>query len=95
MYIRRDEISFTAIKVFLDSTIMSATLSGLIVLENPRPVDGSPSSLEFDGQMWLSPQCVLTGMFRYFNSSRDTFPEVGHYFSWIHVRSNLVLFYLY
>jgi hypothetical protein len=74
---------------------MSATVSGLIVLENPRPVDGLPSSVEFDGQMWLSPQCILTGIFRYYNSSRDTFPEIGHYFSWIHVCSNLHIFFIF
>jgi len=64
---------------------MSATLSGLIVLENARPVDGAPLSVTFDGKMWLGPECILTGIFRYYNSSNDTFPEVGQYFTWIHV----------
>lgn len=65
---------------------MSATLSGLIVLENARPVDDAPSSVMFDGQMWLGPGRILTGIFRYYNSSNYSFPEVGHYFAWIHVR---------
>ncbi len=67
---------------------MSATLSGLIVLENARPVDGQPPlSVMFDGQMWLGPPGrILTGIFRYYNSSNYSFPEVGHYFAWIHVR---------
>ena len=66
---------------------MSATLSGLIVLENARPVDDAPSSVMFDGQMWLGPgRIILTGIFRYYNSSNYSFPEVGHYFAWIHVR---------
>ena len=64
---------------------MSAMLSGLIVLENPKPVDDSPSSVEFDGQMWISSQCILTGLFRYYNSSNDIFPDISQYFAWIHV----------
>jgi hypothetical protein len=65
---------------------MSATLSGLIVLENARrPVGGYPLSVMFDGQMWLGTR-PLTGIFRYYNSSNYSFPEVGHYIAWIHVR---------
>ena len=64
---------------------MSATLSGLIVLENARPVDGLPLSVVFDGQMWLGPGRVLTGIFRHYNSSNDSFPDVGYFFAWIHV----------
>jgi len=57
------------------------------VLENARPVDGQPPlSVMFDGQMWLGPPGrTLTGIFRYYNSSNYSFPEVGHYFAWIHV----------
>lgn len=72
---------------------MSATLSGIIVLENPRPVEGSPSSIMFDGQMWLGPGRVLTGIFRYYNSSNDTFPEVGRFFAWIHVCQVVSMFH--
>lgn len=64
---------------------MTATLSGPIVLENPQALDGSPCTLEFDGQMWLSAGNVITGKFRYFNSSGLTFTDIGHYFTWIHV----------
>jgi hypothetical protein len=64
---------------------MSATLSGLIALENPTAIDGLPSSLTFDGQMWLGPGRILTGIFRYYNASNNTFPDVGQYFAWIHV----------
>lgn len=64
---------------------MSATLSGLIILENPRPVDGLPSSIIFDGQMWLAPGRILTGEFRYYNSTNEFFSKVGKYFAWIHV----------
>ena len=42
---------------------MSATLSGPIVLENPRPVSGSSRTIEFDGQMWMSTGYILTGRF--------------------------------
>ena len=76
----------------LHTLTMSATLSGLIMLENARPVDGSPSSVMFDGQMWLQPGHALTGMFRHYNSSNDTFPEVGQYFAWIHVHGVLCNF---
>lgn len=66
---------------------MSATLSGLIVLENARPDDdGLPLSVLFDGQMWLGPERILTGTFRYYNSPNYSFPEIGNYFAWIHVR---------
>ncbi|KAN0107268.1 hypothetical protein V8E52_010320 [Russula decolorans] len=64
---------------------MSATLSGLIVLENPRPVEESALSVTFDGQIWLGPGRILTGIFRYYNSSNLSFPDVGQYFAWIHV----------
>jgi hypothetical protein len=65
---------------------MSATLSGLIILENARPVDGSPSSVTVDGQMWLAPGRSLMGEFRYYNSTNESFSDVGQYFAWIHVR---------
>ena len=65
---------------------MSATLSGLMALENPTPLDESPSTVSFDGQMWLGPEQILTGVFRYYNSSNMAFPDVGRYFLWIHVR---------
>ena len=64
---------------------MSATLSGLIALENGTTLEDSPSTLSFDGQMWLRPENILTGSFRYYNSSNLTFPDVGQYFAWIHV----------
>lgn len=35
--------------------------------------------------MWLGPGRVLTGIFRYYNSSNDSFPEVGQFLAWIHV----------
>lgn len=56
------------------------------MLENARPVDGLlPLSVMFDGQMWLGPGRILTGVFRYYNSSNYSFPDVGQYFAWIHV----------
>ena len=72
---------------------MSATITGLITLENGTPVEDSPRSLIFDGQIWLGPGCALTGMFRYYNSNNDSFPPIGHYFAWIHVRRLLFLTY--
>jgi hypothetical protein len=71
---------------------MSATLSGLIVLENPRPVEESALSVTFDGQIWLGPGRILTGIFRYYNSSNLSFPDVGQYFAWIHVRQTLLIY---
>ena len=65
---------------------MSVTLSGLIALKNATPVDDSPSTISFDGQMWLSPGHILTGMFRYYNAFNRSFPDVGQFFVWIHVR---------
>lgn len=70
---------------------MSATLSGPIVLENPRPVEGSTRSVEFEGQMWLNAGNVLTGKFRYFNTSDNSFDDIGYYFAWIHVCLHLFL----
>jgi len=70
---------------------MSATLSGLMALENPMPLDDSPSTVSFDGQMWLGPEQILTGIFRYYNSSNINFPDLGQYFLWIHVRDLSIL----
>ena len=64
---------------------MSATISSLIALENTTPSDKSASTLSFDGQMWLSPRQILTGIFHYYNSSNISFPDIGQYFAWIHV----------
>ena len=64
---------------------MSVTISGLIALENGTTLEDSPSILSFDGQMWLGPENILTGNFRYYNSSNLTFPDIGQYFAWIHV----------
>ena len=72
---------------------MSATLSGLIALENASPMEDSPSTITFDGQMWLGPERILTGLFRYYNSSNISFPDIGQYFAWIHVSSYYFLFY--
>src|SRR6266849_2055517 len=72
-------------------SFMSATLSGLIVLENPRPVDAAPSSIVFDGQMWLAPGHILTGTFHHYNSDNFSFSDISQYFTWIHVS----LFFLY
>lgn len=53
-------------------------LSGLIVLENVRPLDGLPLSVMFDGRMWLGLRHVLTSIFCYYNSSNDYFLDIGH-----------------
>ena len=65
---------------------MTVTLSGPIVLENPRTVDGSSRTIELDGQMWISTGNVLTGTFHYFNVDDIVFNDIGHYIAWIHVR---------
>jgi hypothetical protein len=68
---------------------MTVTLTGPIVLENPRSIGGSSRSLELDGQLWLSPgrnNNSLKGVFRYFNSDNITFDGIGYYMAWIHVR---------
>jgi hypothetical protein len=64
---------------------MSATISGIIVLENASPVNGLPLTVCFDGQIWLGAGHILTGSFHYYNATNDTFPDIGHYFAWIHV----------
>ena len=74
--------------VFLPSfptNIMSATLSGIIVLENASTVDGLPSTIQFQGQMWLGEGRVLIGKYRYYNTYNLSFDDVGQYFAWIHV----------
>lgn len=70
------------------ASTMSATLSALITLENARSADGSPASVLFDGQIWLAPDCVLTGIFNFYNSTNMTFSEIEHFFACIHVRSS-------
>jgi len=57
-----------------------------MALENPTPLEDPPSIVAFDGQMWLGPEQILTGIFRYYNSSNIAFPNIGQYFLWIHVR---------
>ncbi|KAF8487728.1 hypothetical protein F5888DRAFT_1810483 [Russula emetica] len=69
---------------------MSATLSGVVVLENVGTVEGLPSTICFNGQMWLAPEQTLTGVFRYYNTYNATFPEIGTYFAWIHVANHEV-----
>jgi hypothetical protein len=68
---------------------MTTTLSGPIVLENPRSLEGSRRTIEFDGQFWLGIGSTLTGKFRYFNADDRSFDDLGHYVAWIHVRSTL------
>jgi hypothetical protein len=69
---------------------MTLTLSGPIVLENPRPVEGSSRTIELDGQMYISPGNVLTGIFRYFNTDDIAFEDIGHFIAWMHVRTCLL-----
>jgi hypothetical protein len=64
---------------------MSATLSGIIVLENATAVEGLPSTVSFYGQVWLRPGRILTGLFRHYNANNLSFPDVGHFFTWVHV----------
>jgi hypothetical protein len=35
--------------------------------------------------MWLGAGHILTGTFRYYNVGNESFPDIGHYFAWIHV----------
>ena len=72
---------------------MSTTLSGLIALENPMPSEDSPSTISFDGQMWLSPSHILIGIFHYYYSLNISFPDIGQYFVWIHVRNRHFQFF--
>ena len=44
--------------------------------------------------MWLGQGRVLTGMFRYYNAYNLSFPDIGQYFAWIHVRFTLLTVYL-
>lgn len=64
---------------------MAAILSGLIVLENAATLEGFPSTVLLDGQMWLGPHLYLKGHFRYYNASRLTFGDVDRYFASISV----------
>jgi hypothetical protein len=75
---------------------MLATISGIIVLENASPVDGLPSTVCFDGQIWLGASHILTGSFRYYNATNNTFPNIGHYFAWMHVHllMSLLIFFI-
>ena len=58
---------------------------GLIALENAMPLDDSPSTVSFDGQIWLAPGHILTGIFWYYDFLNILFPDIGQYFVWIHV----------
>ena len=77
--------------VFLPS--MAVVINGPIVLENPTTLDGYPSTVLVDGQMWLGSHLYLKGSFRYYNSSRTTFSDIGHYFACIIVCLVFCLFY--
>ena len=70
---------------------MSAMLSGLMALENPTPLDDSTSTVSFDGQMWLGPEQILIGVFRYYNSLNINFADFGQYFLWIHIHDLSIL----
>ena len=67
--------------LFLPS--MAAILNGPIVLENPTTLEGYPSTVLVDGQMWLGSHLYLKGSFRYYNASRTTFSDIGRYFACI------------
>ncbi|KAI0284111.1 hypothetical protein BC826DRAFT_973491 [Russula brevipes] len=63
---------------------MSVTLTGPIVIENMRPVDGSRCVI-LNARIYVSPDHTLTGRFHFFNTASIKFANVGHYFTWIHV----------
>lgn len=68
---------------------ISATVLELIMLKNVRLVNSSSSLITFDGQMWLESECILTGIFCYYNSFNDSFSNIGQYFAWIHIHKSL------
>jgi hypothetical protein len=73
---------------------MAATVSGIVVLENPTPVPGGGSCLSFTGQMWFAPGQTLRGVYRYFNTYNESFEFVSRHFAEVHVRLfSLSLFY--
>lgn len=72
---------------------MSATLSGLIALENATLLNDSASTISFNGQMWLMLGHILMGIFRYYNASNLSFSDVSQYFLWIHVQ--IILFNIF
>jgi hypothetical protein len=63
----------------------TVTISGPIVLENPRTYGHSTRNLEFDGQLWLGPNNTITGEFRYYNEEDVLFDEINYCIAWIHV----------
>lgn len=95
VFISVQPLYIMCVTIFLCLSILkkklSATLSGLIALENATPLDNSPSTISFDGQMWLSPTSILTGIFRYYNASNISFPDMGQYFAWIHMRKSFFI----
>jgi len=66
---------------------MSATPTGLIVIENARPVEGSRCVI-LNAQIYVSPDQALTGRFHFFNTAGIRFDDVGHYLgtlsAWAH-----------
>ena len=65
-------------------------LSGIIILENSRVVNGLPNSLHLDSQMFLGQDedgndYVLTGIYMYYNTSNHFFADIACYFAWIHI----------
>ena len=71
---------------------MVATVSGVIVLENPSPVPRAGGYLSFTGQMWISHSITLRGIYRYFNTYNDNFDCVSKHFAEVHVCVFLFLF---
>jgi hypothetical protein len=49
---------------------MSASITGVLALESPRSLPGSPKTIIFDTQLWLGDgQQALVCQLRYFNAS--------------------------
>jgi hypothetical protein len=69
--------------------IMSASILGMAVLENPRHVDGK--KWVFDAQFYLNTSQTLVAALQYFNVNSMQFDDMGSYFVYANVRDSLCL----
>lgn len=52
---------------------MSARITGLAILANPRPSLANSQIIYFDANFWLAQGLQLSGCFRYYNLDGDEF----------------------
>ena len=83
----RPTLSATIQSLKLKSTMSSASIVGIAILESPVTVAGHPTTLHFDAQFWLGfDKPVLSASLQYYNGNGLTFEDGGEYFVYANVR---------